>query len=184
MDRHSSSVADRIYAALSSKKQAKLSAYAYKRIMGEPAKFPTDAEWRRDGPNIRDILKLADTTLPTEGDLAEVDEDFGAHFEIGDNWMDMLDAMRQEANVKGGPSSFTKPKASDAAAKSDDGDAPAAPQEGDGVEGWSDIDSKEDENETKPIEVKTHKVSKKEAKAKRRKDKEQKKSRAKKERRH
>ena len=83
MDRHSSSVADKVYAALSSRKQAKLSAFAYTRIMGEPVKLPTDAEWRRDGPSIRDILKRADTTLPTEDDLAEVEEDFGAHFEIG-----------------------------------------------------------------------------------------------------
>lgn len=175
MDRHSSSVADKVYAALSSRKQAKLSAFAYTRIMGEPVKLPTDAEWRRDGPSMRDILKRADTTLPTEDDLAEVEEDFGAHFEIGNNWMELLDAIKQEANVEGGPSSSTD-NASDAAAKSDDGDAPAAPQEGDGVEGLSDTGDKADQKDTKPAEVKPHKMSKKEAKAKRRKDKKKKKA--------
>lgn len=178
MDRHSSTVADKIYAALSSKKQSKLSAYAFKRIMGEPVKFPTDAEWRREGQSMDEVMKRVELMLPEEGDLPEPEEGFGEQLEIEDDWTQMLDVMKQEATVDGGPSSSTELAACDTVAKSaDDDDAPAAPHEGNDLEGWSETDDEENDMEKATTEVKAHKISKKKAKAQRRKDKKEKKTR-------
>ena len=185
MDRHSGTVADKIYAALSSKKQSKLSAYAFRRIMGEPVEFPTHADWRREGQSMNEIMKRAESTLPDERDLTELEEYFGDQLDIEDDWMQILEVMKEEATVKDDPSFSTEVKACETVAKSAYDDAAhAAPREGDDFEDVSETNNEEHDAEKAKPEAKAPKISKKSAKKQRRKDKKEKKDQNKKARKH
>ena len=174
MDRHSETVADKIYAALTPKENAKLSEYAFNQIMGKPVEFPTNSQWEVDGVSIEEILNRA-TEIARAGDAEEVEEDFADLLELEDasedaseDWTAILPAMKDDNKL-----TTVDPEASVAGLSEGGGDDggvdPGAEQGEEGAEACAVADKAEGKDK-QARGNKIGKPSKKKAKARRRKE--------------
>ena len=107
-DKHKTSTADNIYAAITPEEDAKLSKHCFLRLMGEPVNFPSVRTWEKSGRSIQYVLARihgCDTNVACEGGeeeeesvdsnddwkqtMAQVTQDDGAEDEAND-WADVL----------------------------------------------------------------------------------------------
>ena len=101
MDKHKSSTADNIYAAITPEEDARLAKHCFLRLMGDPVAFPSLSDWRNRHRTIEEIIaRMPNQSDGTEADEEEEeeDEDFeelageGNEVDDTDDWADVLEA--------------------------------------------------------------------------------------------
>ena len=181
MDRHSETVADKVYAALTPKAMARLSEYAFTQIIGTPVEFPTDSQWQIDGPSIDEILQRASVTSEAAED-AEVEEAFKDLLQLEDaseDWTAILPAMKFENNASDVVLDAAGAGLSGGAADDDDGVGHDAEhgEQGEDKRGVAGTPPKGKEHHAKGDRINA--TSKKDARKQRRKDKQKSKDKSK-----